>query len=41
MESLNRLAIERVDEALEFAEEFGIGAHELDGGTTVPIGFVS
>lgn len=35
MESLNRLAIERVDEALEFAEEFGIGAHELDGGATV------
>ncbi len=35
MESLNRLAIERVDEALEFAQEFGIGAHELDGGATV------
>jgi methenyltetrahydromethanopterin cyclohydrolase len=35
MESLNRLAIERVDEALEFAEEFAVGAHELDGGATV------
>jgi methenyltetrahydromethanopterin cyclohydrolase len=35
MESLNRLAIERVDEAIDFAEEFAIGVHELDGGTTV------
>lgn len=35
MESLNRLAIERVDEALEFAEEFEIGAHELEGGAAV------
>ncbi len=35
MESLNRLAIERVDEALEFAEEFAVGAHELDCGATV------
>lgn len=35
MESLNRLAIERVDEAIDFAEEFCIGAFELSGGATV------
>jgi methenyltetrahydromethanopterin cyclohydrolase len=35
MESLNRMAIERVDEALEFADEFGVGARELDSGATV------
>jgi methenyltetrahydromethanopterin cyclohydrolase len=35
MESLNRLAIERVDEAIDFAEEFGIGTYELDSGATV------
>jgi len=35
MESLNRNAVELVDEALEFAEQLGIGAHELDDGTTV------
>ena len=35
MESVNRMAIELVDEALDFAEELGIGAYELDGGTTV------
>lgn len=35
MESLNRNAIELVDEALEFPEQLGIGAHELDVGTTV------
>jgi len=27
MESLNRMAIELVDEALDFAEELDIGAH--------------
>ena len=32
MESVNRMAIELVDEALDFAEELGIGAYELDGG---------
>jgi methenyltetrahydromethanopterin cyclohydrolase len=35
MESLNRMAIELVDEALEFTEELGIGAYELDSGGTV------
>lgn len=35
MESLNRMAIELVDEALDFADELGIGAHELDNGATV------
>ena len=32
MESLNRLAIELVDEALEFAEALSVGAFELDCG---------
>ena len=35
MESLNRTALELVDEALEFAEELDIGAHELDNEATV------
>jgi methenyltetrahydromethanopterin cyclohydrolase len=35
MESLNRTALELVDEALEFAAELDVGAHELDGGATV------
>jgi methenyltetrahydromethanopterin cyclohydrolase len=35
MESLNRMAVELVDEALEFADELGIAASELDGGATV------
>ncbi|WP_256394023.1 methenyltetrahydromethanopterin cyclohydrolase [Natronoarchaeum rubrum] len=35
MESLNRMAIELVDEALDFAEELDIGARELDNEATV------
>jgi methenyltetrahydromethanopterin cyclohydrolase len=35
MESLNRMALELADEALDFAAELGIGALELDNGTTV------
>ncbi|MCL9813219.1 methenyltetrahydromethanopterin cyclohydrolase [Natranaeroarchaeum aerophilus] len=35
MESLNRMAIELVDEALDFAEELDIGAFELDNEATV------
>ena len=35
MESLNRMAIELVDEALEFAEELNVGAHELENEATV------
>jgi len=35
MESINRSAVELVDEALDFAEELGIVATELDCGTTV------
>ncbi|MCF2206164.1 methenyltetrahydromethanopterin cyclohydrolase, partial [Halobacterium salinarum] len=35
MESLNRMALELADEALEFTEELDIGAFELDTGTTV------
>ncbi|MDL0126939.1 MULTISPECIES: methenyltetrahydromethanopterin cyclohydrolase [Halobacterium] len=35
MESLNRMALELADEALEFTEELDIGALELDTGTTV------
>ena len=35
MESLNRMAIELVDEALDFAEELRIRAFELDSGATV------
>jgi len=34
MESLNRTALERGDEALEFAAELDIGAYELDNGAT-------
>ncbi|WP_276253360.1 methenyltetrahydromethanopterin cyclohydrolase [Halomontanus rarus] len=35
MDSLNRMAIELVDEALEYAEEIGIGARELENNATV------
>ena len=35
MESLNRMALELVDEALEFADELAIDAFELDNGATV------
>ncbi len=35
MESINRIAIERVDEAIDFAEEFKIGVVELDNDATV------
>ena len=35
MESLNRMAIELVDEALEFDEELNVGAYELENGATV------
>ncbi len=35
MESINRSAVELIDEALDFAEELGIGALELNCGTTV------
>jgi methenyltetrahydromethanopterin cyclohydrolase len=35
MDSLNRMAIELVDEAIDFAEELGIGAYELDNEATV------
>lgn len=35
MDSLNRMAIELVDEALDFTEELNIGAYELDNGATV------
>ena len=35
MESLNRMAIELADEALEFAAELNVGAHELENGATV------
>ncbi|MFP9058895.1 methenyltetrahydromethanopterin cyclohydrolase [Natrialbaceae archaeon A-chndr2] len=35
MESLNRMAIELVDEALEFAEELNVGAYELENEATV------
>ena len=35
MESLNRMAIELVDEALDFAAELDIGAYELDNEATV------
>lgn len=35
MESLNRMAIELVDEALDFAEELDVGAHGLDNDATV------
>ncbi|MFB6138639.1 MAG: methenyltetrahydromethanopterin cyclohydrolase [Halobacteriaceae archaeon] len=35
MEPLNRTAVELVDEALDFAGELAIGAHELENGATV------
>jgi len=35
MESLNRMALELVDEAMEFADELAIEAFELDNGGTV------
>ncbi|MFC7154561.1 methenyltetrahydromethanopterin cyclohydrolase [Halomarina halobia] len=35
MESLNRMALDLVDEALDFAEELAIETHELDNGATV------
>lgn len=35
MDSLNRMALELADEALEFTEELEIGAFELDNGATV------
>jgi methenyltetrahydromethanopterin cyclohydrolase len=35
MESLNRMAIELVDEALEYAEELNIGAYDLENEATV------
>jgi len=35
MDSLNRMAIELADEALDFADELRIGAFELENGTTV------
>ena len=35
MDSLNRMAIELADEALDFAEELNVGAFELDNGATV------
>ena len=35
MESLNRLAIELVDEAIDFADELNIAAYELDNEATV------
>ncbi len=35
MESLNRMAIELVDEALEYAEELNVGAYELENEATV------
>mgnify|MGYP000586768066 CR=1 FL=1 len=35
MESLNRMALELADEALDFAEELDVGAFELENGATV------
>ena len=35
MDSLNRMAIELVDEALEYTEELNVGAYELENGATV------
>ncbi|MFD1514927.1 methenyltetrahydromethanopterin cyclohydrolase [Halomarina rubra] len=35
MESLNRMALELVDEAIEFADELAVDAYELDNGATV------
>lgn len=35
MESINRMAVELVDEALDFADELNVAAYELDSGATV------
>ncbi|MFC7069384.1 methenyltetrahydromethanopterin cyclohydrolase [Halobaculum lipolyticum] len=35
MDSLNRMAVELVDEALDFADELNIAGYELDSGATV------
>ena len=35
MESLNRMATELVDEAIDFAPELGIDVHSLDGDSAV------
>jgi methenyltetrahydromethanopterin cyclohydrolase len=35
MNSLNRMALELVDEAIDFTDELGIGVSELDNGATV------
>ncbi|MEZ3115861.1 methenyltetrahydromethanopterin cyclohydrolase [Halobaculum sp. MBLA0147] len=35
MESVNRMAVELVDEALDFADELGVTPYELDSGATV------
>lgn len=35
MESVNRMAVELVDEALDFADELNVAAYELDSGATV------
>ncbi|MDR9382569.1 MAG: methenyltetrahydromethanopterin cyclohydrolase [Natronomonas sp.] len=35
MESLNRMAVELVDEAIDFADELAIEVHELDNGAVV------
>jgi methenyltetrahydromethanopterin cyclohydrolase len=35
MESLNRMAVELVDEAIDFADELAIDVHELDNGAVV------
>jgi methenyltetrahydromethanopterin cyclohydrolase len=35
MESLNRMAVELVDEAIDFADELAVEVHELDNGATV------
>ena len=34
MESLNRMAVELVDEAIDFAPELGLAVHKLDSGAT-------
>ncbi|HET7322773.1 MAG TPA: methenyltetrahydromethanopterin cyclohydrolase, partial [Halococcus sp.] len=35
MDSLNRMALELVDEAIDFTDELGISAYELDSEATV------
>ena len=35
MDSINRMAIELVDEAIDFADELRVDAYELDSGATV------